>query len=74
MAVRAKFRVDAITDNGGYKQLQLFAVADDGTPENERYHKYTPCGSISISIDNPAASEQFEVGKSYYVDFTLAPQ
>ena len=39
-------------------------------PENQRYHKYTPSGSIEISITNPPASDVFLPGKSFYVDFT----
>jgi len=44
------------------------AVCNDGTPENERFHKYTPSGSIEITVDNP--NVVLEPGKFYYVDFT----
>jgi hypothetical protein len=54
------------------KQVNLVAVMNDGIPENQRYHKYTPNGSIEMTIDNPPASEQFEPGKQFYVDFTQA--
>lgn len=41
-------------------------------PENARFTKATPWGDIEMGIDNPAAIEQFEVNKTYYVDFTPA--
>jgi hypothetical protein len=75
VAVRAKFTVQSITQHAGWKDarvVRLSPVAADGIPENERYHKYTPSGSIELTIDNPAASGQFELGKSFYVDFTPA--
>lgn len=72
MAVRAKFRVSSVTDFGFTKQVKLVAVADDGIPENRRYHKATPSGTIEMTIDNPPASDQFTPGKQFYVDFTPA--
>jgi hypothetical protein len=72
MSVRAKFRVYSVTDFGVSKQVKLVPVMDDGIPENERYHKYTPNGSIEMTIDNPPASSQFTPGKYFYVDFTPA--
>jgi hypothetical protein len=74
MSVRAKFTVQSITSHahGQAKTVRLNAVCADEVPENQRYHRYTPSGSLEITIDNPAALEQFELGKSYYLDFTPA--
>jgi len=73
MTVRAKFTLQSITQfQGSYKELKFGAVYDTSTPENERFTKATPSGQITMSIDNPAALEQFEIGKSYYLDFTPA--
>lgn len=74
MSIRAKFRVSSVTDYGANqgKRIVLNAVADNNTPENERYHRYTPSGELSIAIDNPAASDQFAPGKEFYLDFTEA--
>lgn len=74
MSVRAKFTLDSITKHrwGTTTVLKFQAVCADEVPENQRYHKYTPSGSLEISVDNPAAVEQFELGKSYYLDFTPA--
>lgn len=76
MSVKAKFKVESVTDFGPSmgKQVRLRAVSDDGIPENQRYHKYTPSGEITLSIDNPSAADQFIPGKAFYVDFTSADQ
>lgn len=52
------------------RTFRFSAVYDDGTPENERYARYTPIGELKIQVDNPAVV--FEPGKSYYLDFTEA--
>ena len=46
------------------------AVTGDGVPEDESYHRYTPNGRLELCVDNPAV--EFEVGASYYLDFTKA--
>ena len=71
MTVRAKFNCRINNDREGI----ILDVIDPkvwDTPENKEFFKYTPSGQISLSILNPAASEYFEVDKSYYVDFTVA--
>jgi hypothetical protein len=37
--------------------------------ENARFTQATPWGTIEMAIDNPKAMEQFQPGKTYYVDF-----
>jgi hypothetical protein len=46
---------------------------DTSIPEDQRFQQATPSGSFEQLVDNPAALEQFELGKSYYVDFTPVP-
>lgn len=67
MGVRAKFRCDVKLDMG---RIVLHAVAG-GSKENDEFFQATPNGTIDLSIVNPAAITQFEIGKSYFVDFTL---
>jgi len=68
--VRAKFVVNKIEDAGeGGKTIWLNPVVD-GSDENKAFFKYTPGGQIILSVVNPAASDQFEEGKFFYVDFT----
>jgi len=69
--VRAKFyctEVQPQSDQDGYS-INLSPVIS-GSAENKEFYKWTPGGSISLSIVNKAAALQFEVGKNYYVDFT----
>lgn len=40
---------------------------------NKTWAKYTPGGRIELTIDNPDAFEYFELGKSYFIDFSDAP-
>jgi hypothetical protein len=41
-------------------------------PGNEAWSRWTPSGEVKLTINNPAAVAQFEVGKDYFVDFTPA--
>lgn len=74
--VRAKFKVSNIE----YRQadpLEPLAVVTlypviSGSPENERFFRYTPGGVITLGTINLEAAKQFEVGKEFYVDFTPA--
>jgi hypothetical protein len=38
--------------------------------ENEKFFKYTPYGILDLGVLLPETAEKFEVGKSYYLDFT----
>lgn len=72
--VRAKFRctsVERFTADGDGQVVYRFAAQyDDSIPEDQRFSRYTPSGSLSITVDNP--SVVFVPGKSYYLDFTPA--
>ena len=74
MAVRAKLHLIAITHTTYNAKILKFATLyDQAIPEDLRFQKATPSGSAEFHIDNPAAAEQFELGKAYYVDFSPAP-
>lgn len=70
--VRAKFRVRSIEDFGQSKTVNLHAVCPEPGEigENERYHRFTPFGELKMTVDNPAASDQFAIGAEFYLDFT----
>lgn len=75
MTVRAKMRLNAITEHDtGSKTLKFYTSYDQTIPEDQRFMKATPSGTIEMLVDNPAALEQFKIGESYYVDFTPAPK
>lgn len=71
MTVRAKVTCDTIKDNAVTFSTVYEPDAAKDT-ENARFTKATPWGQIKLGIDNPTALEQFQPGKSYYVDFTPA--
>lgn len=72
MSVRAKFRcMSDMAMIGDQHSYRFIPVVDDGVPENERYHKYTPGGELTLVVDNP--NVRFKVGEHYYLDFNRVP-
>lgn len=65
---RAKFMCNQIAMNLYGIEYRFNAVTADDIPENESFFKYTPAGSLSITVTNP--NVKFELGESYYLDFT----
>ena len=85
MVVRAKFRLNSYTtelqdkwkDNQRVGQvekrtLNFTPVYSLGSEENKAFWDATPTGSLQLGVVNQAAWSQFELGKEYYLDFTLA--
>lgn len=72
--VRAKFKCIKVEDqpNSGQKLVDFTPVID-GSDENKSFAKYTPAAGayLNISYETPA-SDFFEEGKEYYLDFTKA--
>jgi hypothetical protein len=56
----------------GNTTLRFDCQYDDTIPEDKRFQKATPSGHAEMTVDNPAAIAYFELGKTYYVDFTNA--
>jgi len=70
MSVRAKFKVQSVTESeGGLKTANLSPVTS-GSPENEKFFKWTPGGQIQLGTINPNAAREFVPGRAFYVDFT----
>ena len=68
--VRGKVRLSSITEHyWGGRTLQFEAIYDDSIPEDRRFAKATPSATFTMQVDNPAALEEFKIGKFYYVDF-----
>lgn len=75
MTVRAKVQVQSITHhmwNAKAATVKLAPVYD--TKNNKSWSEATPSGSIELTITNPAALAQFELGKFLFVDFSDAPE
>lgn len=74
MTVRAKFVVNEIAEyegTKGQKTIKLRAVYGDNSPENKAFWNATPSGKVELNVINQTAAAQFEIGKEYYLDFTL---
>lgn len=69
--VRAKFKVNAITQRDGGQTDICMTPVSTGSEENKKFWQYTPCGEIKFTCVNTSAVDEFTVGKEYYVDFTL---
>lgn len=74
--MRAKFRVTSVTkDSDTQETIQMAAVTEkpfdaNGESEDNSFARWTPCGSLSISIQNPNLLGTFKEGQKYYLDFT----
>jgi hypothetical protein len=71
--VRAKFQVTAITEfawSNVLKEVTLEPRYDPSIPDDQRFASAIPSGKLRMIVDNPAALEQFQTGKIFYLDFT----
>lgn len=67
--VRAKFFCSGKQDTTVFLHT---VYSEDIQSEDGRFTKATPWGELKMTVDNPNAAIQFELGKSYYLDFTPA--
>ena len=74
--VRGKFHISKVASvawSPTAKEITLQAIYDTSIPENERFSRATPSGSITMTVDNPPASDELALGKYFYVDFSEVP-
>lgn len=76
--MRAKMVVQSVTKVGDTQEnLHMTAVSDkpygpQGESDDNTYARYTPTGSLLLTIVNPALSGKFHQGQKFYLDFTEA--
>ena len=79
--MRAKMRIESIAQHGTpvtQEDVSMRCVAksgaypEDGSDEDNSFARWSPSGSLSISIQNPNLFGKFTVGQKFYVDFTEA--
>lgn len=84
--MRAKFRVSSVTPpevpvSEGItmappQTIKAYPVARsdsypaDGSDENNTFAKWSPSGSLELTVVNPALSNKIKEGDVFYVDFT----
>ena len=77
MTVRAKFKVQSITESKHWDSTKgnLFTIAmhpvSSGSEENKVFFEATPSGEIKMAVQNEVG-RMFPVGAEFYVDFTPA--
>jgi hypothetical protein len=78
--MRAKMKVESVTQHGGGETLKMHAVCkngaypEDGSDEDNTFAKFSPSASLEIYIANPALFGKFKPGQKLYVDFTESDQ
>lgn len=77
MTVRAKFVVQSITRQkgwGGHAEVQTIKLSPvtGGSDEDKKFFAATPSGSCELGVVVPEAGNYFELGQTYYLDFTKA--
>lgn len=53
------------------REVVFSAASDYDTPENLRFAQFTPSGTLTMTVDNPAV--EFVPGLEYYLDISLVP-
>ena len=67
--IRAKFECKRVNKVQGREEIEAEPVTGD-SEENKTYSKWTPNGSLTLSITNPAAFGFFDPEYEYVVEFT----
>lgn len=75
--MRAKLKVSDVQNfNPNCESLVFNAVCksdgypSDGSDENNSFARWTPTAELKMTITNPDLVGKFNVGDSFYVDFT----
>lgn len=79
--MRAKMYVTAITPldtTGTVETVQFACVSDkpfgpEGESEDSSFARFSPCGQLSITINNRNLVGKFRLGQKFYLDFTESP-
>lgn len=75
--MRAKMEVTQVSaPYEGAEQIKFSAVSGSfgpaGESEDNTYARYTPCGTLDITVNNPNLLGKFTAGQKFYLDFTAA--
>jgi len=73
MNVRAKFKVESVTQYTWGDVIKMNAIEYDGTDENASFSKFTPSGTFEMSVTNENIVGNYKAGQEYYLDFTPVP-
>lgn len=77
MTVRAKFYCSEKSQTAGQGDISHLGaivkmrpvVSSSDNAENAEFFKWTPYGELTMGVVSQEVADQFELGKSYYLDF-----
>lgn len=72
MSVRAKFKCISVTSTENSEVINLKVVTND-RDENKEWSKYTPDGSLNMTVTNPLAFGEFKAGEEYLITIEHSP-
>lgn len=83
--MRAKLQINSVTETTNDKdevtqvEIRMIPVSTkpfdkDGNSEDNSFARWTPSGSVQLTITNPVFFGRFKVGQKFYADFTEAVQ
>lgn len=76
--MRAKMQIQKIEQHLNQEILTMTCVCKngnyppDGLDEDNQFAKFSPSGSLTLTVANPALLGKFKPGEKYYLDFTKA--
>ena len=76
--MRAKMKVSAVTLTEYGEIIKAAPVCGNkpfgpnGESEDNTFAKFTPSGSLELTVNNPELLGKIKPGQNFYVDFTLA--
>jgi len=75
MQLNRKLTVEQAFAKDGKPTVELeFTPVIGGGDENESFFASTPSGELRLQVVNLDAVKDLKAGKSYYIDFTEAPE
>lgn len=72
MKARCKFGCESVQRYVNSEKVILRAHYDPSLPEDQKFSKATPSGSLEMLVDNPQLHGFFVPGQAYYLDVTAA--
>lgn len=71
--IRCKFVLESVTGYAAAPPKAVFRAQDDpAIPEDQRFTRKIPTGSLEVTIDNPHALGELKPGRAFYLDLTPA--
>jgi hypothetical protein len=78
--MRAKMQVVAVVEQTASQAVKMIPVCGkepfgpNGESEDNTFARYSPSGSLELTIANPALQGKIKEGQKFYVDFTEAAE